>query len=245
MTDAWDKLEELREHPELAYTDPEYDLAALRRDADPYAWFLLLAEQPQLAPPSEWWNNLDRLSDLPWGTLLAKQPQFAHHCNWASVSRLELVKLALLSPELFARKFPRGRWQELCPYLTAAEWRCLLRDVPEAVDRLDMDMANEKLSPADWLSLLKIRPQLEKYFDWSRAETCPSVYWYCLLCRQPQFACHCDFSRWEGWQIRELLKKHPQFKTPELERLIEEAEIYEEYREEKDRDPVGDPGDLR
>lgn len=130
---AWDKLEELREHPKLAYTDPGYDLAALRRDGDPYAWFLLLAEQPQL----------------------------------------------------------------------------------------------------------------EKYFDWSRAETCPSVYWYRLLCRQPQFACHCDFSRWEGWQIRELLKKHPQFKTPELERLIEEAEIYEEYREEKDRDPVGDPGDLR
>ena len=211
MTDAWDKLEELREHPELAYTDPEYDLAALRRDGDPYAWFLLLVEQPQLAPPSEWWNNLDRLSDLPWGTLLAKQPQFAHHCNWASVSRLELVKLALLSPELFARQFPRGRWQEFCPFLTAAEWRCLLRDVPEAVDRLDMDWANEKLSPADWLCLLKVRPQLEKYFDWSRAESCQSVYWYRLLCRQPQFADKCNFELLDD-EVRELLIKHcPQF----------------------------------
>ena len=230
--EAWDKLEELREHPELTWT-PGYELTLLRRDADPYAWFLLLAKQPQLAPPSEWWDDLHCLSDLPWGTLLAAQPQFAHHCDWETVSRLELVKLALLAPEIFARQFPHGRWRDLCAFLTASEWCRLLSDIPEAVDRLDMDIACEKLSPTGWLFLLARQPQLEKYFDWSQAEACPSIYWYKLLCRQPQFAGYCDFTRWESWQIRKLFQKRPQLKTPKLQWLLEETEIWEEYQAEK------------
>ena len=44
MKDAWDKLNELREHPELADT-PGYELEILRRDGDPVMWFLLLANR--------------------------------------------------------------------------------------------------------------------------------------------------------------------------------------------------------
>ena len=45
MLCTWDKLKELREHPELADT-PGYELEILRRDGDPVMWFLLLIEQP-------------------------------------------------------------------------------------------------------------------------------------------------------------------------------------------------------
>ena len=256
--EARDKLEELREHPELA-GHPGYCLKHLRQYGEPYAWFLLLMKQPQLAPPEEWWNDLYRLSYLPWARLLAAQPQFEKYCPWESVGRRDLVELALLAPEIFARQFPQGNWRDLCAFLTTPEWRQLLIDVPDADRHLDMAAAREKLSDNDWMCVLAYRPQLEKYFDWSQVEKRPSVYWAYLLrrqpqfadrcdwalledwqicqilVRQPQFASRCDWSRLKGWQIREILERQPQLKTPELERLIEEDEIWGEYQEDKYR----------
>ena len=229
---AWEKLERLQSHPELAW-HPGYFLDALQRDGEPYAWLLLLMKQPQFAPPRDWWNGLCCWSNLPWARLLAAQPQFEKYCPWASVSRLELVELALLASEIFTRQFPEGRWRDLCPFLTTHEWRQLLTDVPDAEKYLDMDAVGKKLSANDWMCILAYRPQLEKYFDWSPVENSPSVYWARLLCCQPQFADRCDWSCLKGWQIRQILAKQPQLKTPELERLIEEDEIWEEYLEEK------------
>ena len=65
MKDAWDKLNELREHPELADT-PGYGLEILRRYGDPVMWFLLLMEHPEFEPPWEWWYDLRKRAGLPW-----------------------------------------------------------------------------------------------------------------------------------------------------------------------------------
>ena len=210
MKDAWDKLNELREHPELADT-PEYELENLQRDGDPVMWFLLLMEQPQLAPPSEWWLELRHRCGLPWARLLAAQPQFEKLCQWESVGRGELVTLAFLAPELFARKFPEGRWHDLYAFLSPFELAGVLRDAPQAVEALDMDDVREKLAPDYWLAVLAIQPQLERYFDWATVEKRPSLHWDILLRRQPQFADHCDFSQWRSDQIRRILNKQPQF----------------------------------
>ena len=65
MKDAWDKLKELQEHPELAGT-LGYELEILREEGDPVAWFLLLMKQPRFAPPCGWWFELHNRCDLPW-----------------------------------------------------------------------------------------------------------------------------------------------------------------------------------
>ena len=105
MKDAWDKLTELQEHPELAGT-PGYELEKLREEGDLIPWFLLLMKQPHFAPPGEWWHELRKRVDLPWARLLAAQPQFEEYCHWEALSRLELVKLSFLAPEIFRRNFP-------------------------------------------------------------------------------------------------------------------------------------------
>ena len=210
MKDAWDKLNELREHPELADT-PGYELENLQRYGDPVMWFLLLMDQPRLAPPSEWWFELRHRCGLPWARLLAAHPQFEKHCHWESVGRGELVTLAFLSPELFARKFPEGRWHDLYAFLSPFELAGVLRDAPQAVEALDMDDVREKLAPDYWLAVLAVQPQLEKLFDWRQVEGRPSYEWDFLLRRQPQFADHCDFSQLRSDQIRRILNKQPQF----------------------------------
>ena len=210
MKDAWDKLNELREHPELADT-PGYELEFLQREGHPLMWFLLLAEQPQLTPPSEWWFELRHRCDLPWARLLAAHPEFEEHCCWEAVGRGELVTLAFLAPELFWRKFPEGRWYDLYAFLTKWELASILRDAPQAAEALDMDDVREKLAPDHWLSVLADRPQLEKYFDWATVEGRPSFHWDILLRKRPEFADHCDFSQLRSFQIRRILAKQPQF----------------------------------
>lgn len=208
--DAWDKLMTLKEHPELADT-PEYELENLQRDGDPVMWFLLLMEQPQLAPPSEWWFELRHRCGLPWARLLAAHPQFEKHCKWESVGRGELVTLAFLAPELFARKFPEGRWHDLYAFLTPHEIMSVLMEVSTADEHFDMDEVNAALTPDMWLNILACQPQLERYFDWGLVEKKPSMSWDFLLRRQPQFAEHCDFSQLRSDQIRRILNKQPQF----------------------------------
>ena len=209
MKDAWDKLKELQEHPELADT-LEYELEILQQDGDPVMWFLLLMEHPEFEPPGKWWYNQWKRADLPWARLLAAHPQFEKHCHWESVGRGELVTLAFLAPELFARKFPEGRWHDLYAFLSPFELAGVLRDAPQAVDALDMDDVREKLAPDRWLAVLACQPQFEKYFDWSTVENRPSNEWDFLLRRQPQFADHCDFSQLRSDQIRRILNKQPQ-----------------------------------
>ena len=204
--DAWDKLKVLKEYPELADT-PGYELQKLYAEADPIMWFLLLAEQPQFAPPHDWWFNLRHRTDLPWARLLAVQPQFEGYCHWESVGRGELVKLAFLTQDLFARKFPHGHWHDLYAFLTPQELAGLLCDVPQAAELLDMDDVAEKLAPDRWLSVIASQPQLEKFFDWALVERKPSIFWDDLLRHQPQFACHCDFEKLQDWQIRRISKK--------------------------------------
>ena len=208
--DAWDKLMTLKEHPELANT-PGYELKNLQRDGEPVAWFLLLMEQPQLEPPPEWWFALRDRANLPWARLLAAQPRFETHCDWASVGRGELVKLAFLATKLFARKFPEGRWHDLYAFLTPHEIMSVLMEVSTADEHFDMDEVNAVPTPDMWLNILACRPHLEKYFDWSLVEKKPSMSWDFLLRRQPQFADHCDFSQLRSDQIRRILNKQPQF----------------------------------
>ena len=146
-----------------------------------------------------------------WARLLAAQPQFETHCDWRSVGRGELVKLAFLAPELFARKFPEGRWHDLYAFLTPLELARVLCDAPQAAEALDMDEICEKLAPDRWLDVLADQPQLEKYFDWRQVEGRPSLHWDFLLRRQPQFADHCDFSQLKSYQLRRILMTQPQF----------------------------------
>ena len=207
MKDAWDKLNELREHPELADT-PGYELEILRRYGDPVMWFLLLMEHPEFEPPDNWWYDQWKRADLPWARLLAAHPQFEKHCKWESVGRGELVTLAFLAPELFARKFPEGRWYDLYAFLSPLELARVLCDAPQAMEMFDMDDVRERLSADLWFSVLAVHPQLEKYFDWSM-EPSPQT-WDFLLRRQPQFADHCDFARLRSYQIRRILSKQPQ-----------------------------------
>lgn len=133
--DAWDKLMTLKEQPELANA-PGYELEELYAAGEPVAWFLLLMEQPQFEPPGDWWFELRNRAGLPWARLLAAQPRFETHCDWASVGRGELVKLAFLAPELFARKFPEGRWHDLYAFLTPHEIMSVLMEAPAADEHL-------------------------------------------------------------------------------------------------------------
>ena len=180
MKDAWDKLKELQEHPELAGTSG-YELEFLREEGDPIPWFLLLMKQPQFAPPRNWWFELYNRCDLPWARLLAAQPRFEEYCRWESVSRLELVKLSFLAPEIFRRNFPQARRHDLYAFLTPLELKGLLSDVPQAAEELDMEEVGETIGPDGWLFVLAYQPQLEKYFDWATVEKRPSNYWECLL----------------------------------------------------------------
>jgi len=208
-TEVWNKLDEMKKHPELA-DSPGYETEKLLKAVDPVYWFLLLAEQPQFAPPRDWWFELRHRSDLPWARLLAAQPQFEEHCHWKSVSRGELVKLAFLAPNLFARKFPHGHWHDLYAFLIPMELVGLLCDIPQAAELLDMVDVAKRLAPDLWLSVIASQPRLEKYFDWGLVEKKPSLYWDELLRHQPQFACHCDFEQLKDWQIRRIRRRQPQ-----------------------------------
>ena len=68
--EAWNKVDELKKHPELADTSG-YELDELRKTVDPIYWFLLLMEQPQFAPEESWWFGLRHRSNLPWANLLS------------------------------------------------------------------------------------------------------------------------------------------------------------------------------
>lgn len=144
--EAWNKVDELEKHPELANT-PGYEIENLREAVDPVYWFLLLMEQPQFEPEYMWWHQLRNRCDLPWAKLLVAQPQFEKYCHWDAVSRGELVTLAFLAPELFARKFPEGRWYDLYAFLTKWELVGVLRDAPQAVEKLDMEDVCKKTCP--------------------------------------------------------------------------------------------------
>ena len=207
--DAWDKLKVLKEYPELADT-PGYELQKLYAEADPIMWFLLLAEQPQFAPPHNWWFDLRHRAVLPWARLLAIQPQFEGYCHWETVGRGELVKLAFLVPELFARKFPQGHWHDLYAFLTPMELAGLLCDVPQVAELLDMEDVAARLAPDRWLTVIASQPQLEKYFDWASVEKKPSLYWDELLRHQPQFVSRCDPEQLKAWQIRRIQRRQSQ-----------------------------------
>lgn len=70
------KLEYLREHPELA-DKPGYELKKLRRNGDPYEWFLLLVKQPPFADHCNW----EHLTGWQIRQILSKQPQFVDKCD--------------------------------------------------------------------------------------------------------------------------------------------------------------------
>ena len=207
--DAWEKIDELKKHPELADT-PGYEIDELLETVDPVYWFFLLMEQPQFAPVEEWWFGLRRRSDLPWAKLLAAQPQFEDRVPWESVSRLDLVELYYLAPAIFNKNFPQGRPWDLYAFLTPREKENLLRDLPQLENQVDWEELTEQWDIGNWFSLLADQPQFEIYFGWSRIEKKPSPYWDILLRKQPQFACHCDLKQLGECQIRRIRKKQPQ-----------------------------------
>lgn len=213
MSEDWKGIDELKKHPKLE-NSPGYGMGKMLKSVDPIYWFLLLMEQPQFAPPHDWWFDLRHRSDLPWARLLAAQPQFEENCHWESVGRGELVKLAFLAPELFARMFPQGHWHDLYAFLSPTELAGVLCDVPQAAELLDMEDVAQKLAPDRWLTVIASQPQWEKYFDWASVEKKPSLYWDELLRHQPQFASHCDFKQLKDWQIRRIQRRQPLlFKT--------------------------------
>ena len=207
-TEAWNRIDELKKHPELA-NSPGYETEELLKAVDPVYWFHLLMKQPQFAPPHDWWFELRHRSDLPWARLLATQPKFEEHCHWESVGRGELVKLAFLAPELFTRKFPRGHWADLYAFLTPLELAGVLCDVPQAAELLDIEDVAKRLAPDRWLTVIAAQPQLEKYFDWTLVEKKPSLYWDELLRHQPQFVSRCDPEQLKAWQIRRIQRRQP------------------------------------
>ena len=208
-TEAWNKVDELKEHPELANT-PGYEMEELREAVAPVYWFLLMMEQPQFSPKDEWWRSLYPNTWLPWAKLLAAQPQFEDRVPWKNVSRLELMKMGYLAPAIFEKHFPLGRPWDLYAFLTPLEKECLLRDLPQLENQVDWQELDEEWGIGNWLGLLAYQPQFEKYFDWSRIEKKPSPYWADLLRKQPQFACHCDLKQLGECQIRRIRKKQPQ-----------------------------------
>ena len=115
-----------------------------------------------------------------------------------------------MAPEIFKKHFPYGRSWDLYAFLTPMEKRCLLCDLPQLEDLVDWDELDREWQEGDWLMLLSYQPRFEKYFDWSRVERKPSVFWDILLCKQPQFADHCDFARLRSGQLRSILMKQPQ-----------------------------------
>ena len=211
--EIWNRIDELKKHPEWANSSG-YETEELLKAVDPVYWFLLLMEQPQFTPPRNWWFNLRHRSDLPWARLLAAQPQIEGYCHWESVSRGELAKLAFLAPEIFARKFPQGHWRDLYEFLTPLELVELLCDVPQASESIDMMSVAGKLAPDRWLSVIAYQPQLERYFDWTLVEKKASLYWDDLLRHQPQFNCHCDFEQLKDWQIRRIQRQQPHLFCP-------------------------------
>ena len=183
---------------------------SLQQSVNPIHWFLLLARRPEFAPESEWWFDLRDRCDLPWSQLLAAQPQFERHCQWESVSRLELILLAYRAPEIFHRRFPLGRVHDLDAFLTSLEKARLLAQLPEYAERVDWEALDRELSIGEWFFILTDQPQFEENFDWSRVEKQPSAYWDMLLKKQPQFACHCDLDKLSPCQKRKLQKHQPQ-----------------------------------
>ena len=207
--DAWEKIDELKKHPELADT-PGYEIDELRETVKPVYWFFLLMEQPQFNPDNVWWRLLYPNVTLPWAKLLAAQPQFEIRVPWINVSRVELMKLAYLAPAIFQRRFPKAHPWDLYAFLTPLEKENLLRDLPQLENQVDWEELTEQWDIGNWFSLLADQPQFEKYFDWSRVEKKLSNYWDILLRKQPQFACHCDFKSLTEDQIRQIRKRQPQ-----------------------------------
>ena len=207
--EIWKKIDELKRNPELAGT-PGYEFDYLLKKSDAIDWFLLLMEQPHFIPPHDWWSGLRSRSDLPWAMLLQKQPQFEKYVHWESVNRLELVKLAYMVPDIFRKHFSQGRPWDLYAFLTPVEKRALLCDLPQLENQVDWDELDREWDAGDWMMLLSYQPQFEKYFDWSRIEKKPSPFWDILLQSQPQFACHCDPTQLDDWQIRRIRKRQGQ-----------------------------------
>ena len=195
--------EELKEKLENASAET---IKAMEQNENPVYWFLLLAEYPKFSPDSNWWFDLRNRCDLPWSQLLAAQPQFEEYCHWESVSRLELVLLAYRAPEIFKRKFPQGRAHDLYAFLTPLEKSCLLVQLPEYANLIEMEDLADEFGIGEWFNLLSEQPQFEVYFDWSKVEKQPNHYWDMLLKKQPQFAIHCDFEQLYPNQCRRLVK---------------------------------------
>ena len=200
-------IEELKRDVENADAEK---LDFLQQSVNPVYWFLLLTEYPEFEPPSDWWFALRNRCDLPWSKLLAAQPQFEEHCHLESVNRLELMLLAYRAPEIFSRKFPFGNMQDLYAFLTPLEKSCLLAQLPEYANLIEMEDLSDEFSVREWFNLLAEQPQFERYFDWSEVEKQPNHYWDMLLKKQPQFAIHCDFEQLYPNQHKRLLKHHPE-----------------------------------
>lgn len=71
-TEAWNKVDELKGHPELANT-PGYKIEELREAVAPVYWFLLMMEQPQVAGKM----NLNAMSSADWDEVLKIVPELA------------------------------------------------------------------------------------------------------------------------------------------------------------------------
>ena len=95
-------VEELKEKLENANAKT---IEELQQNEDPIYWFLLLAKYQEFAPNEAFFFNLRNHCDLPWSTLLASQEKFVKYCHFASLSRLELLLLALKTPKYMKKSF--------------------------------------------------------------------------------------------------------------------------------------------
>ena len=90
-TEAWKKVDDQRENPELANT-PGYEMEALRESVTPVYWFLLMMEQPLFRKEIDW-SRVEKKPSLYWDALLRKQPQFVCHCDLKQLGECQIWRI--------------------------------------------------------------------------------------------------------------------------------------------------------
>lgn len=108
-------------------------------------------------------------------------------------------------------------------------WRRLLLKHPQFADRMPVAFLRRKLIVAE---VLAAHPETISLFDPAQLNDSPSFF-VKLLIRRPMFERYCDFSIFEDYDVKELLRGAPQF----FERVKIETLLPYHWKEIIDRHP--------
>lgn len=140
---------------------------------------------------------------LAWAYLLLDHPEEVDRCDFSTWSGLEWGLLLNRHPE-FASKCDFGA-------LAGEDWRHLLVVSEHFEDKCEAAGGWSLLSGDDWVVLLRYRPELANFCDWSKAKLAEPVKVAELLAAYPEFAANYDVSLFDGWCMGFLLSRQPQF----------------------------------